>query len=93
MIEERLKQALKDADTNGGALDVDQIAWLIGAFPGYTGERLKRLCEGCPRIEKLLPEMTPQPSDTQALLRVSHYMNDEDTVGNVADLIRRLIRP
>jgi hypothetical protein len=36
--------------------------------------------------------MTAEPSDTQALLRVSHYMNNEDTVGNVADLIRRYIR-
>lgn len=92
MIEERLKQAIKDADTSGSNMDVDQIAWLIGAFPNYSGERLRRLCEGCPRIEKLLPEMTAQPSDTQALLMVSGYMNDESTVGNVADLIRRFIR-
>lgn len=91
MIEERLKQALKDADTNGSAMDVDQIAWLIGSFPGYTGERLKALCEGCPRIEKLLAEMTAQPSDTQALLLVSHYMNHEDKVGTVADLVRRYL--
>lgn len=92
MIQERLKQALKDADTTGSNMDVDQIAWLIGAFPGYSGERLKALCQDCPRIEKLLPEMTAQPSDTQALLMVGNYMNDEDTVGNVADLIRRFIR-
>ena len=92
MIEERLKQALKDADTNGSNMDVDQIAWLIGSFPGYSGERLKALCEGCPRIEKLRPEMTAKPSDAQALLLVSNYMNNEDTVGGVADLIRRFVR-
>ncbi len=92
MIQERLQQALKDADTNGTNMDVDQIAWLIGAFPSYSGERLKALCEGCPRIQKLLPEMTAEPSDTRALLMVSNYMYNEDTVGNVADLIRRFIR-
>lgn len=92
MIQERLKQVLKDADTNGSGMDVDQIAWLIGSFPGYNGERLKALCEGCPRIEKLLPEINAQPSEAQALLRISNYMNNEDTVGNVADLIRRYIR-
>lgn len=92
MIQERLKQALKDADTNASNIDVDRIAWLIGSFPGNTGKRLKALCKGCPRIEKLLPEMTAQPRVTQALLLVSHYMTNEDTVGNVADLIRRLVR-
>ena len=92
MIEERLKQSLKDADTNAGNMEVDQIAWLIGSFPGCTGERLRRLLEGCPRIEKLLPEMTAQDSDTRALLMVADYMNDEGTVGNIADLMRRFVR-
>ncbi len=88
MVEERLKQALKDADANAGNMEVDQIAWLIGNFPG---PRLRTLCEGCPRIEALLPEMTPT-SETQALLTISSYMNREDTVGNIADLIRRVVR-
>lgn len=92
MSDQRLIDALKEADTNGSNMDVDQIAWLIGSFPGHTGERLKSLCEDCPRIKKLLPEMTAERSDTLALLRVSNYMNDEDTVGNIADLIRRVVR-
>jgi len=89
MIRETLIEALKDVDANGTALEIDQVAWLIGNFPG---DDLRSLCQGCPKIEALLPEMQ-RISEFQALITIADYMNREDKVGRAADLIRRYRRP
>ncbi len=90
--EQKLQDALKDADVSDKILEIDQIAWLIGSFPGSNGERLRALCEECPKIKELLPEMTACRTDAEALLRIAGYMNKENMVGKVADLIRKMLR-
>jgi hypothetical protein len=90
--EQKLQDALKDADVSDNILEIDQIAWLIGSFPGDTGKRLRAVCEDCPNIKELLPEMTACPTDADALLRIAGYMDKENMVGKVADLIRKMLR-
>lgn len=89
MIRETLIEALKDVDANGTGMEIDQVAWLIGNFPG---DDLRSLCQGCPKIEALLPEME-RISEFEALILIADYMNKENKVGRVADLIRRYRRP
>ena len=88
---QRLQEALKDADVSDNIFEIDEIAWLIGSFPGHTGESLRALCEECPKIKELLPEMTACRTDAEAQLRIAGYMNKENMVGKVADLIRKML--
>ncbi|MCC6980114.1 MAG: hypothetical protein IT343_17480 [Candidatus Melainabacteria bacterium] len=89
MIRETLIEALKEVENSGKMLQIDQVAWLIGSFPG---DDLRLLCQDCPKIQALLPEMERR-NEFQALLLVADYMEREDKVGRVADLIRRYRRP
>lgn len=84
-MRENLIAALKDADTNADNMQIDQIAWLIGMFPGND---LRNLCQGCPRIEALLPEMD-RKTRGEALMAVANYMDRENHLGRVADKIRK----
>ncbi len=88
-MRENLIEALKRADAEGTNLQVDQIAFLIGMFPG---DNLRDLCKDCPRIAALLPEME-RTSQIQALMAVADYMDREDHVGYVADRVRKFVRP
>lgn len=92
MDTQTLQEALKNADVNGSTFEIDAIAWLIGSFPGDTGKRLRALCEDCPNIKELLPEMTACRTDTEAHLRIAGFINKENMVGKAADLIRRLLK-
>jgi hypothetical protein len=88
---DRLIETLKKADSSASNFEIDQIAFLIGRFP--TGHRLYDYAKDCPRIQKLLPEMNPCRSETEALIGLSHYMSREDYVGAVAERIRKVLRP
>jgi hypothetical protein len=89
---ERLKEALRQAETSASNMEIDQIAWLIGSFPTDHWLRQHITAADTPRIHKLLREMPPCPSETHALLRINGYMNEESIVGTVADTIRRTVR-
>lgn len=89
MIRQTLIDALKDIDATGTGMEIDQVAWLIGNFPG---DDLRMLCQGCPKIEALLPEMERE-TEFKALITVGTYMEREDKVGRIADIIRRYRRP
>jgi hypothetical protein len=90
MMTENLKHALAQAEKSASNMEIDQIAWLIGNFP--QNPKLRDCASGCPRIEKLLPEMTPCRSETEALLLVADAMERDDVVGAVADKIRKVVR-
>lgn len=89
-MHERLMEALREAESSAGNLEVDEIAFLFGSFPeshwirGYVSE--------LPRIKALLPEMMPCGSEILALLQVAGFMNRDDIVGRIEDLIRKLVR-
>lgn len=90
MMIEKLKEALAEAEKSANNFEIDQIAFLIGSFP--VNHQLRSYVTGCPRIEKLLPEMNPCRSEMEALLRVGADMNREDIVGAVAERIRKAVR-
>lgn len=86
----KLKSALREAEAIATALQIDEIAWLVGSFP--TAHPVRQcIDDSMPRIKSLLPEMTPCISETLALLRISDYMNEESIVGRISDLIRKCI--
>jgi hypothetical protein len=89
---DRLKEKLAEAEKTASNLEIDEIAWLIGSFPADHWLHGNVKGQGFPRIENLLPEMQPCRTETEALLRVSGYMNNENIVGYVADSIRRAVR-
>lgn len=87
---DRLKSVLAAAEREADDMQIDQIAFMIGSFP--VNSRLRTWVTDCPRIQALLPEMDPLPSDTHALLRLADWIDRRDHVGYVADAIRKTIR-
>jgi len=89
-MRDNLIEALKNAEATASDFEIDVIAWLIGSFP--LGNVVRQCAVGCARIEKLLPEMKPEKSETHALLLVAGSMDKENIVGTVADKIRKCLR-
>ncbi len=88
---DRLKTHLAHAEATASDLNIDEIAFLIGSFP--LQHSVRTVAADCPRINALLPEMNPCANETLAMLRVAQWMNRDDIVGEVADYMRRAIRP
>lgn len=89
---EKLKDTLATAETTANDMQIDQIAWMIGNFPTNTAFKTQIDWAAYPRIAALLPEMQPYPNETHALMVVADYMNREDSVGQVAERIRKVVR-
>ncbi len=87
MYWDRLREAVAEVETSGDNLMIDQATFLLGMFKDdYAIDSLLR---NCPKMLALLPEMKAEPNKFRRLLSCSDWMNREDALGRVADLLRK----
>lgn len=82
-----LKETVAEAERSASALELDEVAFLIGLFDlniDYLFENLE-----LPKLKAKLREMKPARSHHEARLTCSRQRNDDNIVGRVADLLIR----
>lgn len=86
-----IKSELEKVETKGDVFEMDQVMFLIGQFKNFwEPHRMKYFLENCPRMAILLPEMTAAKHKPLALLVCSGWIDREDSVGYIADQIRKM---
>lgn len=87
----RLADALERAE-QGDYMDRDEVGFLLGMMP-KDALRMDEFLKGKPRLSLMASEGTPEPALPQFLLVCSRLRNSQLLVGEVADLLIRMLRP